>query len=168
MNRAVFVKSLKIGILALAAIIGFDLFLHAGILSPLYSEPSPFLLTPEESFRRIPIGYLSFAILTALLVWLMVRMSMQGWRRGLTFGLIMGGTVWGSLTLGLFSISTANPALLLGWFLGQTAELGVAGMVVGSGLAAVRLRSLVVKVGIFFVIMVVAGIVIQNILNFST
>ena len=45
--------------------LGFDLFLHAGLLAHLYVEPSPFLLPPEEAFRRIPFGYLTFLIFTA-------------------------------------------------------------------------------------------------------
>ena len=153
----------KIGLLAFVATIGFDLFLHAGILNPLYSGANSFLLAPEESFRRIPFGYLSFAILTVLLLWLMSRLQIQGWRRGLFFGLVFGVLVWGSLVLGLFSISTASPTLLTGWFLGQTAELGIGGIVIGSGLATERLRPLLIKVLVFFVVVVVLGIVIQNI-----
>ena len=157
--------SVKVGLLALTATIGFDLFLHAGVLNPLYSGADPFLLSPEESFQRIPLGYLSFAILTIMILWLMNRLEIEGWKRGLVFGLIIGGLVWGSLVLGLFSISTAKPLLLIAWFLGQTAELGISGMVIGSGLAAEKLRPLLVKVLIFFVIAVVLGIVIQNIWN---
>ena len=95
----------------------------------------------------------------------MNRLEIEGWKRGLVFGLIIGGLVWGSLVLGLFSISSAKPLLLIAWFLGQTAELGISGMVIGSGLAAEKLRPLLVKVLIFFVIAVILGIVIQNIWN---
>jgi len=44
--------------------LGFDLFLHAGLLARLYVEPGPFLLPPMVAFRRIPLGYLSFLVLT--------------------------------------------------------------------------------------------------------
>ena len=155
----------KIGLLAWLAVIGFDLFLHAGVLASLYSEPSPFLIPPEEAFRFIPLGYLSFLVLIVLLVWLMPRLSIVGWKGGLVFGLIIGAIIWGALSLGLLSISTASPILLLGWFLGQTVELGIAGMVLGSGLATDRLRSLLVKVVVFFVVTVVLAIILQNIRN---
>ena len=155
----------KIGLLAFVATIGFDLFLHAGILNPLYSNANSFLLAPEEAFRRIPLGYLSFAILTILVLWLMLKLEIHGWRRGLFFGLVFGALVWGSLVLGLFSVSTASPTLLIGWFLGQTAELGISGMVMGSGLATDRLRPLLIKVLVFFAMVVVLGIIIQNIWN---
>ena len=163
MNKSIGHK-VKVGLLAFVATIGFDLFLHAGILSPFYSSTSSFLLSPQESFGRIPIGYLSFAVLTALLLWLMHRLDIRGWRNGLYFGLVFGTLVWGSLVLGLYSISTANPALLIGWFLGQTAELGLGGMIIGSGLATNRLLPLLIKVLIFSVVAAILGIVIQNVL----
>ncbi len=158
----------KIGLLAWLAVIGFDLFLHAGILASLYSEPSSFLLSPEEAFRLIPVGYLSFLVLIILLVWLMPRLSIVGWKDGLVFGLKVGAIIWGALSLGLLSISTASPILLLGWFLGQTTELGIAGMVLGSGFATERLRPLLVKVLIFFVVTVTLGIILQNITGIYT
>jgi hypothetical protein len=46
----------------------------------------------------------------------------------------------------LASISTASPALLAGWLVGQTLELGVGGAVIGSGLGRRRLRSLLLRV----------------------
>ncbi|MDO8577886.1 MAG: hypothetical protein Q7R50_01760 [Dehalococcoidales bacterium] len=155
----------KVGIIALVAIIGFDLFLHAGILAFLYSKPSPFLLSPEEAFRRIPLGYLSFVLLIALLVWLMSRIGVRGCKSGFAFGLAVGSAVWGAETLGLFSISTASPGLLLGWFLGQSLELGIAGMVIGSGLETKRLRPLLIKVIVFFMITAILAIVLQNVTN---
>ena len=158
-------RLLTIWLLALVGTIGFDLLLHAGILAPLYSVQTPFLLSPEEAFRRIPLGYLSFATLTGLLLWLMVMIRIQGWRSGLAFGIAFGALVWGSLTLGLYSIATAGPALLIGWFLGQTVELGLAGMVLGIGLGANRIRPLLVKVLLFFAAMLVLAIVLQNILG---
>ncbi len=167
MNRNVLLHLLKVGALALASMIGFDLFLHAGVLATLYDSPSPFLLAPEEAFRRIPLGYLSFALFTVLLVWIMYRLHLKGWRRGLVFGLAFGALVWGSFVLGLLSISTASPTLLIGWFVGQAAELGIGGMVVGSGLATDRLRSLLVKVVVFFAVAAVLAIVLQNIQNFA-
>ncbi len=50
--------------------------------------------------------------------------------------------MWGALLLGLFSISTADPLLLLGWFVGQTVEFAIGGAVIGSGLAGTSLMRL--------------------------
>jgi hypothetical protein len=42
----------------------------------------------------------------------------------------------------LLSVSTASFGLLLGWLIGQAIEVAIAGAVVGSGLAGMRLRRL--------------------------
>jgi hypothetical protein len=153
-----------VGCLALLAVIGFDFFLHAGVLSRLYTVSTPFLLEPKTAFRRIPLGYASFGILVVLLEWLMVRLGVNGFRRGTIFGLQLGALVWGSLAVGLASISTARPILLLSWGIGQTVELGGAGAVVGAGLALVPMRQIVWRVVVFFMVCVVLGIVLQNVL----
>jgi hypothetical protein len=155
-------RLLLIILLAWLAVLGFDLFLHAGLLARLYLDASAFLLTPMESFRRIPIGYLSFLVSTILLVWLMVRLDLKGWRVGLGFGMKLGALVWGALTLGLYSISTADPSLLAGWFLGQTAELGLAGAVTGSALAGNRLGRLSLKVAGLILLLTVITIIMQS------
>ena len=124
------------------SMIGFDFLLHGGILATFYVETSPFLLPLEQSFRLIPLGYLSFLLLAILLVWLMLRLEVHGWRDGLIFGVKLGALVWGAMVLGLMSISTASWGLLVGWFIGQTVELGIAGLFAGSGLSGTRLTRL--------------------------
>ncbi len=153
---------IRLTLLAWLSMIGFDFFLHAGLLTRLYTEPSPFLLPPERAFALIPIGYLSCLGLAVLLTWLMARLGLRGWRQGAFFGIQLGLLAWGSLVLGLFSISTASPALLLGWFLGQTVELGIAGVVLGHGVAERRLGRLFVMVLVFVIIAFVAGVIVQN------
>ena len=157
-------RLIAIGSLALVAVVGFDLLLHAGALSRLYSQQTPFLLPAESAFRRIPLGYASFALLVVLLEWLIVRLGREGLRQGAVFGLQLGGLLWFSLALGLASISTARPSLLVGWAVGQTIELGVAGAVVGKGLVSVSLRGLTWRVLAFFVACAIAGVVLQNLL----
>jgi hypothetical protein len=152
----------KLTLLAWLSIIGFDFFLHAGVLARLYVEPSPFLLPPERAFVLVPVGYLSFLVITILLIWLMARLGIQGWHQGAVFGLKLGALSWGALTLGLFSISTASPTLLIGWFLGQTVELGIAGVVAGSGFAGARLGRLLLKVLAFVIGVLVITILLQS------
>ncbi len=151
-----------VGFLAWIAMLGFDVFLHGGVLAGHYARPSPFLLPLEQAFRLIPLGYLSFAFLAVLLVWLSVRLGVRTWRAGALFGLALGLLIWAAHTVGLLSISTAEPALLLGWFVGQTISLGIAGGVVGSGLGGTPLRMLTWKVVVFVVVAVAASVVLQN------
>ena len=131
--------------------IAFDFLLHGGILASFYVEPSPFLLPLEQAFRLIPLGYLSFLLLAILLVWLMLRLDIRGWLDGLIFGAKLGALVWGAMVLGLMSISTASVGLLVGWFVGQTVELAIAGAFAGSGLGGARFsRLFMAMVGMLF------------------
>jgi hypothetical protein len=45
--------------IAWLSMLGFDFFLHSGLLAKLYLQPSPFLLPPLASFKLIPLGYLT-------------------------------------------------------------------------------------------------------------
>ena len=152
-----------ITLLAWLSVIGFDFLLHAGILAPLYADPHPFLLPPERAFVLIPVGYLSFLLLVILVVWLMVRLEISGWQSGFIFGLQLGALIWAAVTIGLISISTAPLILMVGWFIGQTIETGIAGLVVGAGLAADRLRTILIWVILFSIVAFVIGILLQNI-----
>ena len=144
---------------AWALSVGCDLFLHAGILAKYYVKPSPFLLVPAEAFRRIPLGYLAFLILTVSLFWLIVRLDVRGASAGWRHGTVAGAVVWGAFALGLFSISTISLPLCWGWWIGQTLELGMAGAVLGaatSGVPLKRIWSLVAIAVAAFVAMTIA------------
>jgi hypothetical protein len=158
-SRGRIVASVVLGWLVM---IGFDFLLHGGMLARLYVDPHPFLLPPMQAFRLIPLGYLSFLLIAVLLAWIMLRLHLSGFRQGAIFGLKIGALIWASLTLGLASISSADPALLVGWFTGQTIEASLAGGVIGAAFAAQRLRGLVVGVIIFVVGCVAVTIVLQS------
>jgi len=149
-------------LIAWLSMLGFDFLLHAGLLAGLYLQPSLFLLPPLRAFKLIPLGYLSFLPLTVLLVWLMTRLQLSGWRQGAFFGLKLGGLTWGAFVLGLLSISTASYSLLFGWFIGQTVELAIAGAVIGSGLAGMRLRRLFGMVTVFVLLSVITVLILQS------
>jgi hypothetical protein len=51
---------------------------------------------------------------------------------------------------------------LAGWFIGQTLELAIAGAVVGSGLAGMRLRRLLGVVLVFVLLCVATTIILQS------
>ena len=149
-------------LLSWLAMIGIDFLLHGGLLASLYMEESPFLLSAEDAFRLIPVGYLSFLLLAVLLAWLMVRNDVTGWGSGFWFALRLGALIWASLTLGLFSISTANPLLLIGWFAGQTVEMGIAGGILGTGLQGTRLSRLSLIVAGILLGAIVITIILQS------
>jgi hypothetical protein len=142
--------------------VAIDLFLHAGLLARLYVEPSPFLLPAEDAFRRIPLGYLTFLILTIGLFWLLRRLHVRGIRAGFRVGAVTGATVWGALVLGLYSISTASLSLLAGWWVGQTVELAFAGAVLGAAADRVPLKRIWAVVGIGVVVLAAATVALQS------
>ncbi len=141
--------------------LGWDFFLHAGVLASWYVKPSSFVLSPPDAFVRIPVGYLSFLLLAILLVWMLKKMKAGNGRQGGLLGLMIGGLIWGSFALGLYSISTAPPGLLLGWFIGQSAALGIAGMVAGAGLSGKPLGRLFLQTLGFVVGAILVTIVLQ-------
>ncbi len=142
--------------------IAVDFFLHAGLLAPLYTQPSPFLLPPEAAFAFIPLGYLSFGLLAVLLVWLARALPVAGARAGFVLGAKLGALIWGAFVMGLASISTASPTLLVGWFVGQTVEMGIGGAVAGSALRVGALKPLVVRVGLMLLASIVLTILLQS------
>ena len=152
----------KVVLPAWLAMVGFDFFLHGGLLARFYVEESPFLLSPEEAFRLIPLGYFAFLLIAILLVWLLVRLGIAGWRDGLVFGLKAGALIWGASTLGLLSVTTADPALMLGWFVGQTVEAGVGGLVAGAALATERRGRIFAYVVAFVLAAFILTVVMQN------
>jgi hypothetical protein len=142
--------------------LGIDLFLHGGLLARLYVEPSPFLLPAEDAFRRIPLGYLTFLILTIGLFWLLRRLETRGFASGFRLAAVAGTVVWGALLVGLYSISAASLSLLAGWWIGQTVELAFAGGVLGAVANGVPLKRVWTLVGVAFVALVAATVVLQS------
>lgn len=163
MKTVSFTRQIKLALLSWLLIIAFDFLLHGGLLAGFYNWSSSFLLSPSEAFRLIPLGYLSFLLLIILLLWLMVRLKIHKWRDGFVFGLKLGLLAWGAFMLGLISISTAELSLLVGWYLGQSLEFGIAGAVIGCGLAAKSLKPLFVKVLVSIIILLIITIALQNI-----
>ncbi len=154
---------IRLGALAWISMLGIDFFLHAGLLAWLYAQPSPFLLPLEDAFRLIPLGYLSMLLLSVLILWLMVGLGIATWKRGLSFGLVIGALYGGTMALGLLSISTASSVLMFGWFAGLTVEFGAAGAVIGSGLSGTTLRKILVRVIALVLLLAVATFILQSI-----
>jgi hypothetical protein len=151
-----------LGALGWLASLGVDLFLNAAVFAGVFFEPSPFLLSPEELFVRIPLGYLSFLLMTGFLVWLMAGRSVVGLPAGARFGFVVGAVVHGAGALALASVSTARPSFLVTWFVAQTVQTVVVGAVVGRGLAGASTRRLAVAVLVLDAVLVVTTFALQS------
>ena len=81
-----------------------DFLAHATLLSLFWANEYPALKSKEELFRLIPLGYLSFLILTFLIGWVYIRFYREGGntKKGLSFGAAFGS---------LFALAT-----FLGWY----------------------------------------------------
>jgi hypothetical protein len=150
-------------LLSWAAMVGMDLGLHAGLLAPLYRWDGTFLLPPEQAFIRIPVGYGSLLVLAVGMAWLLERLDVtSAWRGALVAGSV-GAVGAASLLLGLWTISTADPALLAGWWLAQTAELAVCGAIIGSVRGGTSLRTVVGRVAVLVAVAVLSAVALQTI-----
>ena len=153
---------LLVGLVGWVATLGVDLFLNAGVFAEVFFESSPFLLSPEELFLRIPLGYLSFLLMTGLVVWLMSGLSITGWRAGARFGLFIGAVIHGASVLGIASVSTASVSFLAVWFIGQTLQTGVVGAVVGQGFATSNLRRFILFVVVLDIVLIGTTFALQS------
>ncbi|MBT4711312.1 MAG: hypothetical protein HOB82_07275 [Alphaproteobacteria bacterium] len=152
-------------VLAWLAVIGLDFLLNAGIFATVFAEDWEFLLSPQDLFRRIPLGYGAFLVLAILVAWVLGRSAgaapmnaLAGVRVGVRVGLFVGAAG----ALGLASISPAPMGILVAWFFSYFLGAGVAGTVLGAGMGGMRIRALAPRVGGFFVACVAVAIGIQN------
>ncbi len=70
-----------------------DFMAHATLLSHFWAQEYPAFKSKEELFRMIPLGYLSFLIITLLIGWVYIRFYKEGGstKKGLSFGAAFGG-----------------------------------------------------------------------------
>jgi hypothetical protein len=148
--------------LAWLAVIGVDLLLGAGLLARFLVWQHPCLLPPIKAFQYIPLGYAVFLLWTILVLWLSIRVGVSGFRSGALFAAKLGVVVSGAGSLGMASMLTLPPPVLLVFFADGFAVFCVAGAVVGAGLGASRLRPLALRVGAFFLVCVVVTVALQS------
>ena len=156
-------RLIQTGLLSWFAMLGWDFLLHGGLLARFYVEESPFLLSPQVAFQRIPLGYFSFLLNAILLIWIMPRFELSSWKKSLTFGLTFGFFTWGTFIIGMVSISTIQIPLALAWIVGQTFEMGLGALVVHAGLNQASMRRVTFYVMVFVFTAFVMTIIMQSI-----
>jgi hypothetical protein len=156
-------RLIQITALAWFAVIGLDFFLDAGLLARFYRWDLPGFLPPLKMFQFIPFGYAAFLLWTILLVWLMTRLSITGFRAGAIFGLKVGILLAAAGFFGQVSVFALPARMLLLWLVANTSIFTIAGAVTGAALAAQRLRPIARRVVALVLLCLVGGIVLQNI-----
>lgn len=147
------------------AYIGLDFLLNAGLLAHIIRWQQPGMLSAKQMFLRIPYGYLSFLLITVLIVWMMVRAHISGLRSGLSFGFKFGLLTGTAAFLGLLSILSIHPYDLLLWSAETLACATLLGAIVGEGLARKSLRRLTGFVVVLFFVCIILAVVIQNLVQ---
>ena len=156
-------RFIQITALAWFAVIGLDFFLDAGLLARFYRWDLPGFLPPLKMFLYIPFGYAAFLLWSILLVWLMTRLSVTGFRAGAIFGLKVGVLLAAAGFCGQVSVFAFPARMLLLWLVANTLIFTIAGAVTGAALAAERLRTIARRVVALVLLCLVGGIVLQNI-----
>ncbi|MHA2425910.1 MAG: DUF1761 domain-containing protein [Candidatus Thorarchaeota archaeon] len=149
-------------LIAWIATLGIDFLWHGGILADIYRNPNPAIIEPEQAFIRIPLGYGSLLIQVVFVYWLFSFIGVNGWRKGLRFGLMFGCLMGAASVLGQYSILTLELELLILWGLAQVFEYGAMGVVLGAGSSVASLRSVAKNVIALVIMAVLFGIVLQS------
>ena len=155
-------RLIQVTLITWLAVVGYDLLMNAGLMAPFNNWQLPGFLSPVKMFQYIPLGYAAFLLYVILLLWLMLRSQVSGARAGTAFGLTFGILVGGAGFLGQMSIFAFPVRMLFCWAVFYALLFTLAGAVIGSGLAAARLRPLVYRVLVLVMICLVVSIVMQN------
>ena len=145
------------------AVVGFDFFLHAGLLAHLYQGDNPGILPPLDAFYRIPIGYFAFLFNIALVYFIIIKIDVNDRKEIIKLIMTIGIVLSLSSTLAQFSILQVNPLLLFGWGLGQMLQFTLMGVIIGFGYTGYSQKKLFICVFIFVFLVIVFTIIMQNI-----
>jgi hypothetical protein len=142
----------------------FDFLFHAVLFAPWWRATDSYWLPPSELFRRIPIGYASFAIYCAGLTWLLRRLygDRLNLSSGLRFGAIAGLVFGLCFVLAAYSAFRMPPSALVVWpasfLLDSTIAAGVMSWVLVAGRPWRRVAMVIVAAAVLFIM----GVVVQN------
>jgi hypothetical protein len=156
-----------IGILmAWILFIGMDFLFHASIFVSLWKEDIAIFKSTKDLTILIPVGYLSFLFLSVLIGSLFFRIfkTKPAIKEVFKFGLIFGLLFSLSNLLGLFSYIDIPLKLLLLFNLASFIEITVVVLSLYFTLFAVNLKRVIWYTILCFILLLIIGIVIQNVL----
>jgi hypothetical protein len=151
--------------LAWLVIIGIDFFFHASLLASIWKQELTAVKPLDELALLIPFGYLSFLLLTILIGYLFAHVFKEKppLKEAIKFAIIFGGLFSLSSFLGQFSFLNL-PAVFLAFISAvYFFEIFAALMVFQDILFAKSIRKKILPVVSIFVILLLLGVIIQNI-----
>jgi hypothetical protein len=142
-----------------------DFLAHAVLLNSFWAQDQAALKSQGELFRLIPLGYLSFLILTLLFGWLYTRLFKTDGdvKKGLAFGAIFGGLFALSNFFGWYSFLNLPTLFLFLASLVYFVEISGVGFVFGYLLHPASIKKRIWVIISIIVFGIFLGIVLQNI-----
>jgi hypothetical protein len=152
--------------MAWLAFIGVDFLFHASIFESIWKEDIAIFKSTTNLTILIPIGYLSFLLLSVLIGYLFFRIFKikPAIKEVFKFGLIFGLLFSLSNILGLFSYIDIPLKPLLLFNLASFIEIIVITLSLYFTMFAVNLKRVILYTILGFILLLISGIVIQNIL----
>ena len=154
-------------LLAWLVFIGIDFLIHASLLENLWKEKVSAIKSLENLAILIPGGYLSFLLLTVLIGFVFIKIfpKQETFKSSLRFGVIFGFLFSLSNLLGLFSYIRLPLGHLIFINMGYFIEIIAVVLVYNSFLYPEKIKNKVWKPVSLFFILVIIGVIIQNIFN---
>jgi len=159
-------KLLPAVLAAWIAYLTVDFLMHGVFLASWWRTTQPYWLPPRELLRMIPLSYAAFAIYCAVLTWLLVRLygARVNVATGLRFGAAAGVVSGVASVLAAYCVFRMPHMALVVWPASLTVESTIAGAIAAWTLVAGRPWR---RAGLVFgvaVILLILGVVFQNLL----
>ena len=153
-------------ILSWLIFIGIDFLFHAGILTNLWDEEIAAFKSKEELARLIPVGYLSFLLLTALIGYVFFNFfkTKPKFTSVVQFGLIFGILFALSNQLGLYSFIDMPFKQSISFNLVYFVEIFFISLSLYYLRFSVNWKRTVLYTILIFIGLVILGILIQNVI----
>ncbi len=147
--------------------VGVDFFFHAGVLSALWKEEIPAIKPESELALLIPVGYASFLLLTILIGYVFHRVFKEKPKRNAVwkFAVIFGGLFALSNLLGLYSYIEIPLKQQVAFNVVYFIEILVVTFALYCSIFTKKLRKIVLWSILIFVLLVILGVVFQNLMG---
>ncbi|MFC2168183.1 hypothetical protein ACFLRW_04290 [Acidobacteriota bacterium] len=154
-------------LLAWLVFIGIDFLIHASLLENLWKKEVSAIKSLSDLAILIPGGYLSFLLLTLLIGFVFVKIfpKQETFRSALKFGVIFGFLFSLSNLMGLFSYIRLPLVHLVFTNMGYFIEIIAVVLVYNSLLYPEKIKNKIWKTAALFFILVIIGVIIQNVFN---
>ena len=153
-------------LLAWLVFIGIDFFFHASLLKSLWQDDIDTFKPETDLFVLIPFGYLSFLLLTLLVGYCFIKIfpTKPDGKQVFLFSLIFGGLYAASNLFGLYSYVNIPLKHLMAYNVVYFIEIVAVTFVFYKASYLTTIKKMVWYSILTFILLVILGIVIQNII----